>query len=88
MVNRINGHVQVNAVQQRAGKFFLIAINFERRADAGFGAAVVAARAGVFGGDQYEVRWVGCGVLGARDRDFPIFQGLAERFDGRATELW
>ena len=81
-------HVQVDAVQQRAGELALVAGDLVWRAAAGMARiAQVAARAGVHGGNELKARRKFGPLRGARDGDVARFQRLAQGFQRGAGEF-
>ena len=81
-------HVNVDAVEQRAGDAADVALNL-RGATAALAHGVVpeAAGAGVHRGREHEGGREGQRHRGAADRDAPVFEGLAQDFEDRAVEL-
>lgn len=80
--------VDVDTVQKRAGDFAHVAFDLDGGAFAAADVrAVVAAGAGVHGGDHNEVGGKAERALGAGDGDGAFFEGLADHFEDVALEL-
>lgn len=83
----VNGNV--DAIEKRAGEFFAIILDLFCGAGAGMvGVAIVATRARVHSGDKHEVGGVGEFVVGARDGNAFVFEGLAEGFEEVSGIFW
>jgi hypothetical protein len=50
--------------------------------------AVIPARAGVHGGDKYEICRVCCAKIGVRKSNLPFFQGLSKGFEYCSGKFW
>lgn len=59
-----------------------------RQAHAGLGRTKITTRAGVSRCYEHEVGWEGDGVHGSSHGDCPVFQGLAESFEGVFGKFW
>ena len=80
--------MDVDAVEQRSADLGEIALNLAGRADAVVGGvAIIAAGAGVHGGDEHKTAGVVDGVLGTADGDVAVFKRLAEHFEGALIKL-
>ena len=80
--------MNIDAVEQRSTDLGEIALNLSGRADAVVGGvAIVAAGAGVHGGDEHKTAGIVDGVLGTADGDVTVFEWLAEHFEGALIEL-
>lgn len=81
-------HLDVDAVEQRAGNFRTVTLDLQRRA-----VALLlligkkAARAGVHRGDEHEARRIIDRPDGARHGNIGVFKGLAHDFEDVALEL-
>ncbi len=79
----IDNHI--NSIENGARETFLV----EGDLSVGTGAFVslvakIAARTGVHGGNEHEIGGVGDVLVGARNGDRTVFEGLAEGFENRA----
>ncbi len=67
-------NTEVDAVKQGAGEFFVVFLNFQRRAGTFMGGiAGVTAGTGIHSGNQHEIGGVGGFLVGARDGNVLIF---------------
>jgi len=83
-----DGEVDVDAVKQRPGDFLSVARDLVGGVAAGaFGVAVVAAGAGVHGGDELEAGGEVAFHRGAADGDMAVFQRFAQHFEDAAVEF-
>ena len=90
LVDRHGLHLdlQVDAVEQRARYLGQVLLALVGCAYARLlGVAVVAAGAGVHAGHEHKRGWVLDGILGPRDVDEAVFQGLAHHLEHAAVEL-
>ena len=80
--------MEVDAVEEGTADALAVFLDEGRAAAAfAFGVAIVAAGAGVHGGDEHEAGGEGHAADGAGDGDFAVFEGLAHDFEGAAAEL-
>ena len=82
-------HMQVNAVQQRAGNPLPVALNRTGRAAAfPHAGTIIPALAGVHGGNQHKTAGVGGGAVYPAHGDAPVLDWLAQHLQRFAAELW
>lgn len=68
------GDVHVDTVKKRAGKLFLVVLDLNFGTFTFMcGVAKITTRAGIHGGDQHKIGWIGGFFVGARDGDFLVF---------------
>lgn len=84
--NEGNFDVHVDAIQQGAGDFAEVTLDFPR-GTLGFGGHFAVGR-GVHGGYEHEVGRECGGADGARDGDAAFFQRLPHSFENAAFEFW
>src|SRR2546429_7920752 len=82
VIDRGDGEVQIDAVEDGSGDFLGVSGDLGGMTDAGaLGVTEEAARTGILRSYHDEFGRVSDGALGARDGDLTIFQWLAERFE-------
>ena len=79
--------VQIDAVQKGPGNLTDIAADFPGRTGTDFVGAIIAAAAGIHGGDEHAARRIGKGRVDPGNVDLAIFQGLAHDLQDRAGKL-
>ena len=88
VLHRHGLHMQVDAVQQRAGDAAAVLLNGAGRAGTlPRGVTQVAALAGVHGGSQHELAGVAGGTVYPAHRDGAVLQGLTQHFQGVAGKF-
>ena len=81
--------VHIYTVKKWAGEFLLVVLELTGRACASFLVrAKVAARAGIHGGDEHEVGWVGGVITNVAEGYLVVFERLTQCFEGIAVEFW
>ena len=81
-------HLDVDAVEQRTADLVHVAVYLAGRADAVVrGVAIVAAGTGVHAGHEHETAREVDVILGTRDGDVAVFEGLAQHFERVLVEL-
>ena len=74
VVNFADGNVHINAIEERAGKFFLIVVDLGHSAGAFVGGvAEVAAGARIHGSNKHKIGGVSGLGIDARDGNFFVF---------------
>ena len=84
----VNVDVHVDAVEEWAGEFFLIILDLDFGAFTFVGGvAEIAAWAGIHGRDEHKIGGKSGFLVGARDGNSAIFEGLAEGLKDGAGEF-
>ena len=88
IVHLLDEDIHVDAVEEGTGELFLVVLDLGHGTGAFVGGvASVATGAGVHGGDEHKIGWIGGLLAGATDGNPLIFERLAECFENRTGEL-
>src|SRR5581483_4148688 len=79
--------VHVDAIEERTAQPLAVDLQRARRAPARLLRAAMTARTGIHRGDEHEAGWKRRRMLGARDGDVAVLEGLPERLEDRARKL-